>query len=182
MIWKKQNKRKFITSPQDSKKKTFWIKLVQNKLSTLNNLATRRLKIYRNLQTCLLCTEENETLEHLFNCPTLGKDWKEIWKVVENKFNNSEKVEEKEEIVLGKKTIFEKIKAKTQDSIQELFKITIDLYSKEDVLKLQRHTRLSMKQSSDVIADFCNLLREQFYKNIWKKRSKEVNSEEKLLG
>ena len=182
MFWEKQNKKKFITSPQDSKKKAFWIKLAQNELPTLDNLATRRPKIYRNLQTCLLCTEENETLEHLFNCPTLGKDWEEIWKVVENKFTNPEEVEEKEEIVLGKKTIFGKIKAKTQDSIQELFKITIGLYSKEDVSELQRHTRLSMNQSSDVIADLCNLLREQFYENIWKKRSKEVNAVEKLLG
>src|SRR5438552_2564156 len=95
MFWEKQNKKKFITSPQDSKKKAFWIKLVQNELPTLDNLATRRPKIYRNLQTCLLCTEENETLEHLFNCPTLGKDWEEIWKVVENKFTNPEKGEEK---------------------------------------------------------------------------------------
>src|SRR5438552_7227060 len=39
-----------------------------------------------------------------------------------------------------------------------------------------------MNQSSDVIAGLCNLLREQFYKNIWKKRSKEVNTMKKLLG
>ena len=97
-VLEKQNKKKFTTSPQNSKKKAFWIKLAQNELSTLDNLATRRPKIYRNLQTCLLCTEENETLEHLFNCLALGKDWKEIWKVVENKFINSEEVEEKEEI------------------------------------------------------------------------------------
>src|SRR5438477_3620653 len=112
MFWEKQNKKKFITSPQDSKKNAFWIKLVQNKLPTLNNLATRKPKIYRNLQTCLLCTEENETLEYLFNCFALKKDWEEIWKIVENKFNNSEEEEEKEEIVLDKKTILEKLRSR----------------------------------------------------------------------
>ena len=55
---------------------------------------------------------------------------------MENKFNNFKEVEEKEEIVLRKKTIFEKIKTKTQDSIQELFKIIIGLYSKEDISEL----------------------------------------------
>ena len=39
-----------------------------------------------------------------------------------------------------------------------------------------------MNQSNDVIAGLCDLLREQFYENIWKKRSKEVNAVKKLLG
>src|SRR5438552_18817329 len=39
-----------------------------------------------------------------------------------------------------------------------------------------------MNQSNDIIVGLCDLLREQFYEKIWKRKSKEINTIEKLLG
>src|SRR5271170_1733229 len=46
-------------------KKAFWIKIAQNELPTLDNLATRKSKLYKDHQTCPLCMLENETRIHL---------------------------------------------------------------------------------------------------------------------
>jgi hypothetical protein len=97
---------------------------------------------------------------------------------VELKFINPEK----EETAQGKKRLFESTKTKTQKSPHELFKITIGLYNKKVVSELQKHTNLTMNQNNNVITSLCNLLREQFYERIWKRRCKELNALEKLLG
>ena len=73
-LWNKQRKKRQSTSINSSKRKAFWIKSTQNELPTLDNLAIRKPKLYREHQTCPLCLTEKETRKHLFCCrATQGK-------------------------------------------------------------------------------------------------------------
>ena len=77
-LWEKQKKERHTTSLQDSNKKAFWIKIAQNELPTLDNLATRKPKLYKNYQTCPLCMLENETRIYLFTCPSTQEILKNV--------------------------------------------------------------------------------------------------------
>ena len=85
---KNKGKKDIITSIYNSKEKAFWIKITQNELPTLDNLAIRKPKIYSNHQKCPLCLAENETREHLFRCPATQKELEDIWTKTEEKFLN----------------------------------------------------------------------------------------------
>jgi len=77
-LWEKQKKERHTTSLQDSNKKAFWIKIAQNELPTLDNLATRKPKLYKDHQTCPLCMLEKETRMHLFTCPSIQEILKNV--------------------------------------------------------------------------------------------------------
>ena len=88
-LWKYQQKNKYQTSIQDSKTKAFWIKISQNELPTLDNLAIRNPKIYGKHQNCPLCNLDKETRLHLFTCPATFNKREEIWiKAKDNILNN----------------------------------------------------------------------------------------------
>ena len=64
-LWNKQRKKRNVTSINSSKRKSFWIKITQNELPTLDNLAIRKSKLYKEHQTCPLCLNEKETRNQL---------------------------------------------------------------------------------------------------------------------
>jgi ribonuclease HI len=178
-LWKRQKTAKNITSTQDSKKKSFWIKLAQNELPTLDNLAIRNPKLYGEHQICPLCLMEKETIFHLFTCSFTQATLENIWPIIKIKLIEKE---ENFEIQEKKKRLVDEIKAKVSISPQEYIKAFLGLIQKEDVKKFKESSKLSENQCKATIFNLFNLLREQFHKDIWNPRCKEVISMEKILG
>ena len=184
-IWKKQNGKKYWTTPKDSQSKAFWIKLAQNELPTLENLAKRRPEIYGNRQRCILCNTEKESVQHLFTCIALRRELAEVWsKTEENLLRTRKKDQEidQEKDQEKKKEIIKKVKEKTRSSPQNFFSITIGLFDKKEVNEAKEYTGWSRSKCSDFITTICDQLRKQFFDTIWKKRCEEIINWERSLG
>jgi hypothetical protein len=85
-------------------------------------------------------------------------------------------------IVEGKKHLIEKIKRRTTNLPQEYIKLLSGLIKKEDASELRELTGLSENTCKKFISSFCDEMRSQFHKNIWKIRCQEVTAMEKTLG
>lgn len=91
--------------------------------------------------------------------------------------------EEKEPKILeGKNQLLKEIKIRTIGSPQEHLKIFSGLLRRKDVLELKKSTGLSENRCKNFISNFFDRLRNQFHKDIWKHRCKEVITMEKTLG
>ena len=95
------------------------MKITQNELPTLDNLAIRKPKIYSNLQKCPLCLAENETREHLFRCAATQKELEDIWTKTEEKFLNTNDEKDNHKLIKRKKFFMDKIKKKVTNLPQE---------------------------------------------------------------
>ena len=182
-LWKKQKEKGWHTSIKDSKEKAFWIKITQNELPTLDNLTRRKPKLYLNHQKCPLCLLANETREHLFSCKSSQGKLSYIWQESERQMLAKNIDNNKDlKIVEGKKHLIEKIKRRTTNLPQEYIKLLSGLIKKEDASELRELTGLSENTCKKFISSFCDEMRSQFHKNIWKIRCQEVTAMEKTLG
>ena len=65
-FWYNNRTNNVFISFKESRKRNFWIKLIYNKLSTLNILLKRKPEIYNSQNRCLLCQKTKKTRKHLF--------------------------------------------------------------------------------------------------------------------
>ena len=181
-IWNKQNKNKHFTTPQNSQRKAFWIKLAQDELPTLDNLARRNPKTYASLQKCPLCFIEEETVDHLYTCLALRRELMETWCKTEEIFLKDKETSMQNQELNKKRQIIEEIKNKARNSPQNFHKLTIGMFEKEDIEKSKVLTGWSRNKCCKLVMEICDILREQFFKTIWKKRCKALIDLEKVLG
>ena len=181
-LWKYHQKNKHQTSIQGSKAKAFWIKISQNELPTLDNLAIRKPKIYGKHQNCPLCNSEKETRLHLFTCPATYNEREDIWTKAEDSILNSQDDTTALEKLEKIKNTIKKLKERTTSSPQEYVKLFMGISRKEDTKELEETTGWSGNRSRSILLNFSNFLREHFRKDIWNHRCKEVNNLEKILG
>ena len=161
-IWSDKAGKKFKTTPLDSQKKAFWVKLAQNELPTLDKLAIRKPKIYGSLKSCPVCNREEETLEHLFECPNTRNELSYIWEEVQKRMSKPEKEKGKMDKKEERSRLLSKLKNRSLESPQNHIKTLIGLFEKEDVKDLQESTGWNKKRCSTAITDLCEMLREEF--------------------
>src|SRR5436189_242204 len=63
-----------ILNFKDHKLKAFNVKKLMNELPILETLKIRRPDLYNEHLKCIRCNEENEDLEHLWNCKAVSND------------------------------------------------------------------------------------------------------------
>jgi hypothetical protein len=182
-LWNKQRKKRNATSINSSKRKSFWIKITQNELPTLNNLAIRKPKLYKEHQICPLCLNEKETRNHLLRCSATQRKLEDIWPKIEIKLLEGKKGDkDKSKVKDGKRALLNKFKRRVTNFPQEYLKIFIGLIGKEDVKELQDLTNLSTNNCKEFISDFSDKLRNQFHDDVWSHRCNEIIAMKKTLG
>jgi hypothetical protein len=85
MVWEQsKQENSFQMTLKQVKERNFRIKLMNNKLSTFNNLVKRYSELYTR-KKCLLCNREEENAEHLFFCSDAKNKQSQVWKEVQIK-------------------------------------------------------------------------------------------------
>jgi len=181
-LWKSQQKNKFFTSFQDSRSKSFWIKIAQDELPTLENLAIRKPNIYKDHQNCPLCGNEKESRLHLFTCPAtqeeLSTTWEKTKKKILKKFKDN---------LTGKKatqitSFIDHLHNRATICPHEYIKTSIGIIRKEDAQELEKTFKFSRNKCKTIIHEIFNTFREKFRKIVWKKRCKVIIQMETTLG
>ena len=84
-LWKNIGAHGFSTSAKENKRRGFWIKLLHNKLPTLDQLAIRKPGLYSNFKTCCICHSTPETREDLFICKGFNDQTIDVWQQARDK-------------------------------------------------------------------------------------------------
>src|SRR5690349_19572632 len=72
--WIDKNKGKNCTSGEKNKRWTFQVRCLGELLPTLTELNTRRPEVYKS-NTCIICKEKAEDIDHLVNCTAYQNIW-----------------------------------------------------------------------------------------------------------
>jgi len=199
-FWNNLKKNNNSTSFKDNHKRSFLIKLMHNELPTLDRLAIRKPELYGNLKKCVICLEEEENREHLFQCKGLAKSIIQIWQDIMEDLKNeirlllNKKSQDKENHGLSR-TTNNKIQnqAQSQDKVIEeitklleqkilksqtsLLNFTLGLLDNnliKKIISILDRRRTTTTKIKTLLIQTSNKFRNQFRKKVWNNRCKIV--------
>jgi ribonuclease HI len=181
------------TSTKQAKERSFRIKLMNNELPTLCNLRKRKPNIYKEA-TCTACEEEDESTEHIFNCPASLDTRLQIWEKVKEKLiikfysisskknNNNKNRKDQPTNLLH---LIDQWAARTSNSSQDLINMCLGLFDKTDIQTWNEKAKeddLRISEGQLILDLLSQRLLKLFRKKIWIPRCERTIKWERTQG
>jgi len=182
---------------KNNSKRSFWIKILHNELSTLDVLVTRRPDLYANFKKYTLCLEEEENRLHLFSCSKLTNIIEEIWKTTMEYFKKEilllyqdhNKKEDKDfqsqNLLKEINNTLDYLKLTIFNTYNSLLNFTLGLFNKDltkKIITFLPKNCTSTTKIRDLLTRTSNHFRNLFRSKVWNFRCESINEADHTRG